>query len=72
VGHTMGAAGLIETVTALQVLRERMIPPTVGTRDVDPEADGWVSLEKRLLEKNVILVNNSGFGGINAALVLKP
>ncbi|MFH0985033.1 MAG: beta-ketoacyl synthase N-terminal-like domain-containing protein [Candidatus Omnitrophota bacterium] len=71
VGHTMGAAGLIETIVALQVLRERMIPPTVGTRNVDPEAEGWVSLEKRALKKNVVLVNNSGFGGINAALILR-
>jgi len=71
VGHTMGAAGLIETVTALQVLRERIIPPTVGMRDVDPEAKDWVSWEKKVLEKDVVLVNNSGFGGVNVALVLK-
>lgn len=72
VGHTMGAAGLIETVIALQVLRERIIPPTVGTRDVDPEAEDWVSLEKKVLGKDVVLINNSGFGGVNVALVLKP
>lgn len=71
VGHAMGAAGLIETVVALQVLQERIIPPTVGTRDVDPEAKEWVSLEKRTLEKSAILLNNSGFGGINAALIIK-
>ena len=71
VGHTMGAAGLIETVTALQVLRERIIPPTVGARNIDSEAEDWVSLEKRVLEKDVVLVNNSGFGGVNVALVLK-
>ena len=71
VGHTMGAAGLIETVTALQVLREHIIPPTVGTRDIDPEAKGWVVLEETVLGKDVVLVNNSGFGGVNVALVLK-
>lgn len=71
VGHTMGAAGLIETVIALQVLKEKIIPPTIGTRDVDPDAKNWVSLDNRVLEKDVVLVNNSGFGGINATLVLK-
>ena len=71
IGHTMGAAGLIETVIALRVLQERIIPPTVGLIDVDPEAKDWASLEKRNLDGDAILVNNSGFGGINASLVLK-
>ena len=71
VGHTMGAAGLIETVIALQTLQERIIPPVVGTRDIDPEAKDWVALEKTVLGKDVVLVNNSGFGGINAALIIK-
>ena len=71
IGHTMGAAGLIETIIALQVLQERIIPTTVGLKDVDPEARDWASLEKRTLEKSAILLNNAGFGGVNAALVLK-
>ncbi|MBF0384404.1 MAG: beta-ketoacyl-[acyl-carrier-protein] synthase family protein [Candidatus Omnitrophica bacterium] len=71
VGHTMGASGLIETVIALRVLEENIIPPTVGLADVDPEAKDWVSLEKRTLEKRAILLNNAGFGGVNAALLLK-
>ena len=71
VGHTMGAAGLIETVIALQTLQERIIPPVVGTRDIDSEAKDWVTLEKTVLGKDVVLVNNSGFGGINAALIIK-
>jgi len=71
VGHTMGAAGLIETVIALRVLEERTIPSTVGLKDVDPEVKDWVSLKKRNLVGDVVLLNNSGFGGVNAALVLK-
>jgi len=70
-GHTMGAAGLIETVIALRVLREKTIPATVGLRDVDPEACEWAVRYNRPLEKGIILLNNSGFGGVNAALVLK-
>ena len=71
IGHTMGVAGLIETIIALRVLQERIIPTTVGLKEVDPEARDWVSLEKRKLEGDVILVNNSGFGGVNAALILR-
>ncbi|NQU73260.1 MAG: beta-ketoacyl-[acyl-carrier-protein] synthase family protein [Candidatus Omnitrophica bacterium] len=70
-GHTMGVSGLIETIIAFQVLQEKVIPPTVGLKDIDPEARGWASLEKRTLEKSAILLNNAGFGGVNAALVLK-
>jgi len=71
IGHTMGAAGLIETIIALRVLQERIIPPTVGLKDVDPEAKDWASLEKRNLGGGAILLNNSGFGGVNAALILR-
>jgi 3-oxoacyl-[acyl-carrier-protein] synthase II len=71
IGHTMGAAGLIETIITLRVLQERIIPLTVGLQDIDPEAKGWASSEKRSLDGNVILLNNSGFGGVNAVLVLR-
>jgi 3-oxoacyl-[acyl-carrier-protein] synthase II len=70
-GHTMGAAGLVETIIALKVLTERIIPATAGLQDIDPEAENWVSTEKRALEKSIIVLNNAGFGGVNAALVLK-
>ena len=43
----------------------------MGLKDIDLEAKGWAALEKRDLKGNVILLNNSGFGGVNAALVLK-
>ena len=71
VGHTMGAAGLIETIIALRVLQEKVIPATLGLRDVDPEAKDWAATGSRPLEKNIVLLNNAGFGGVNAALVLK-
>jgi 3-oxoacyl-[acyl-carrier-protein] synthase II len=70
-GHTMGAAGLIEACVALRVLKDRRVPRTAGLKDVDPEAEGWVASENRGLEKTAVLLNNSGFGGVNAALVLR-
>ena len=71
VGHMMGASGLIECVMALWVLKERIVPPTVGLVDVDPEAKDWASLEKRDLKGDIALLNNSGFGGVNASLILR-
>lgn len=71
IGHTMGAAGLVETVVALVSLREQTVPPTANLRDVDPEAAGLVSaapVPARGME--TALSTNSGFGGVNAALVL--
>ena len=70
-GHTLGSAGLIETVMALKVGQEKTIPPTVGLKDIDAQAIGWVSPLAKILKQPTVILNNCGFGGINAALVLK-
>jgi 3-oxoacyl-[acyl-carrier-protein] synthase II len=70
-GHTLAAAGLIETIMTLKVQREKTIPPTVGLNDPDLQATGWVSPLAKKLKQTTIILNNCGFGGINAALVLK-
>lgn len=71
IGHTMGAAGLVEMIIALRSLKEKKVPPTVNLRDADEDALGWVSsTECPVSEKKMALITNAGFGGINAALVL--
>jgi 3-oxoacyl-[acyl-carrier-protein] synthase II len=70
-GHTLGAAGLIETIMALKVGQEKIIPPTVGLKDVAAQAKGWVSPLAKKLKQPTIMLNNCGFGGINAVLILK-
>jgi len=70
-GHTLGPAGLIETIMALKVRQEKIIPGTVGLKDTDAQATGWVSPLPKKLKQPTIMLNNCGFGGINAALVLK-
>jgi 3-oxoacyl-[acyl-carrier-protein] synthase II len=73
VGHTMGAAGLLEMLVALQSLQEGVVPPSANLGDVDPEARGWVSpTAVKAGGMRVALSTNSGFGGVNAALVLSP
>ncbi len=71
-GHTLGAAGLIETILALKVLREKTIPQTVGLKIIDPQAKNWASTSTRKLKSPLIMLNNCGFGGINTVLILKP
>jgi len=71
IGHTMGAAGLVEMIIAMRALREGKIPPTVNLTEADSDAEGWVSERERSIPQNKIaLVTNAGFGGINAAVVL--
>jgi len=69
-GHTMGAAGLIETLTVFRALHEGCVPRTVGLIDVDPLAEGWASINETSCNVSIALTTNSGFGGINAALLL--
>lgn len=71
IGHTIGAAGLVETIIALRALKERKVPPTVNLEEVDNDAMGWAYLGQHPAgEIKKALVTNAGFGGINAALVL--
>ena len=71
IGHTMGAAGLVETVIALRSLREKLVPPTVNLLVADNVANGWVSTKSDTFEIPVTISINAGFGGVNSALVLK-
>ncbi len=73
IGHTMGAAGLVETIIALESLKAAVIPPSANLNDIDPEAEGWVHREAiPAPAMNVVLSTNSGFGGVNSALIITP
>ncbi|MFA5394209.1 MAG: beta-ketoacyl synthase N-terminal-like domain-containing protein [Candidatus Ratteibacteria bacterium] len=70
-GHALASAGLVETLISLKSLEQNVIPPTVNLSVVDEEAKGWVFPETRNSENGISLSTNSGFGGVNTALVLK-
>lgn len=72
VGHTMGAAGLLEIIIALQGLTEQLVPPTVNLVDADEDARGWVSSDSvALTNPGLALVTNAGFSGINTATIIR-
>ncbi|MFI2641588.1 beta-ketoacyl-[acyl-carrier-protein] synthase family protein [Streptomyces sp. NPDC018610] len=72
VGHLLGAAGAVEAVAAVQALRHRVVPPTVGLKEPDPRLEGLRHVQEPCaLERPVALSTSFGFGGHNAALVLK-
>lgn len=70
VGHTLGAAGLLEAVMAVQVMAAQRIPATVGLGEPDPAcALDLVMGSPRVAEVRCVLSTASGFGGENAAVV---
>ncbi len=71
IGHTMGACGAIEAIVGLCSLEHQCVPPTVGLRTPEPAALGRVSAQVQPVSGDYLLTTNSGFGGINACLVLQ-
>ncbi len=71
-GHLLGGAGGLETaITALSVFHDQ-VPPTINYTTPDPECDlDYVPNESRRMKVRHALNNSFGFGGTNAALVLK-
>ena len=70
-GHGFGAAGAFGVLVAVLSLRDRELPPTRGLADVEPECDlDHVRGGPRRAALRNVVVNASGFGGQNAAVVL--
>ncbi len=70
-GHTLGAAGLAEMLLSLEFLKRGIIPATIGMTMASPEAVGWASASPQTISKDgVMLTTNSGFGGVNVALLV--
>lgn len=71
VGHTLGAAGVIDAAICVHALAHKLVPPTVGLETPESGATGRVSNQPQAFDGRNILTSNSGFGGVNAALVLQ-
>ena len=70
IGHTLGATGGIEVIVGLKALKEQVVPPTIGLVNPEKDAIGKVSPEPVPISGDFLLTMNSGFGGINGALLL--
>ena len=71
IGHSLGPCGLIEVIVASRSLQEQIVPPITGLQKPEPEIDAHVSMEPQRIDGTYALTTNSGFGGINTALVLE-
>ncbi|PFE34973.1 beta-ketoacyl-ACP synthase II [Bacillus cereus] len=71
-GHMLGAAGGVEAIALAMSLKEGIVPPTINLENLDPLCDlDYVPSVARQVKINIGLSNSFGFGGHNAAIVLK-
>ena len=71
-GHTLGAAGAIESIFCIKVINEGIIPPTINLENPDPLCDlNYTPLTSINKEVNIAMNNSFGFGGTNSTLVFK-
>ena len=69
-GHTLGAAGVLETILTIQALNDQSILGTRGFQELGVSVPIQVSAEAKVTDKKTFLKLISGFGGTNAALLV--
>src|SRR5713226_7726419 len=71
-GHTLGAAGAVESVISVMSILTGVIAPTINLQHPDPECDlDYVPNHARQATVNFAMTNSMGFGGHNACLIFK-
>ena len=69
-GHTLGAAGALESVFSILALQNSVVPPTINLENADPDCDlDYVANRARPAALRYVMTNSLGFGGHNASLV---
>ncbi len=75
VGHALGAAGALESVATVLMLRGGFLHPCVNCEDVHPEIEPFAAAIPHTLEEpadlNVILKAGFGFGDVNSCLAFR-
>ncbi len=72
-GHTLGASGALECISAFLSLEKGIAPPNLNIENPDPDCDiKLVGPEPISIGKNPVMKNSFGFGGGNGVLVLGP
>ncbi len=71
-GHTLGAAGAIESVFSVMAIVDGRVPPTINYQTPDPACDlDYVTSGVRTVRPRLVLNNSFGFGGHNACLAFR-
>jgi 3-oxoacyl-[acyl-carrier-protein] synthase I len=72
-GHSLGAAGVQESIYSILMMQERFIGESAHIETLDPEFEGMPIVRKRIDDARIdtVLSNSFGFGGTNATLVFQ-
>ncbi|MGB0915400.1 MAG: beta-ketoacyl-[acyl-carrier-protein] synthase family protein, partial [Crocinitomicaceae bacterium] len=73
-GHLLGAAGAIEGIASLMALRDGIVPPTINTKEVEPDFKDHYDFpldQGHKKEMTYAMSNTFGFGGHIASIIFK-
>ncbi|MBE8162942.1 MAG: beta-ketoacyl-ACP synthase II [Bdellovibrionaceae bacterium] len=71
-GHTLGAAGAIESLVCIKSLETQTLPCTLNLKNPSEDCDlDYIPNQSRETKVNYVLNNSFGFGGTNASLIFK-
>jgi nodulation protein E len=71
-GHTLGAAGAVESTATIMALAHGFAPPTINYNEPDPECDlDYVPNCPRTADFEYAISNSFAFGGLNAVLAFR-
>ena len=70
-GHTMGAAGILETILGMEAVEAGIALPTRGFENLGVSRSIRVSATEVPVRGNAFVKLLSGFGGVNGACVFK-
>ena len=73
IGHSLGAIGGIEAISAVLSIYDNKVPPILNLEKIDPECQGLNYVVGQTKEAEIVtaLSNSFGFGGTNATLVFR-
>ncbi len=72
IGHTLGAAGALETIILLEMMRRQEVVPTLNLNNPDPLCSA-INLPREIeaLKIDTVIKNNFAMGGVNTSLVFR-
>lgn len=72
-GHSMGAASILEAIVSVLAIRDQMLPATMNFTEADPDCSGIFPVPNRAISHpvSVVFETASGFGGNNCVVIFK-
>ena len=68
-GHTLGAAGIVESVFTLLALQHGVLPGTLNSTQADPACGPQIQFANAERPLQLAMTNSFGFGGNNCSLL---